>query len=410
MIRTPAARAAAFRTGPLSLALSAAALVLAACAGDDAPPTFAIDTVAGVPRVRNTGPAETVDTVPLATIGSVGFETAGTPDEFGSVASVVADAAGNIYVADGRSREVRVFDESGTHLRTFGRGGGGPGEFGNLYSLAWMGDTLLALDPGNARVSLLSTSGEEYGTWRWMPLTGSGSLVRFYPTGPREAYVLFVKQDSLRPAAQHFVRLLPSGPADTVALDRPSDLTPYGVVCRAEGYISYFSVPFAPGFFGTPAAGVQVAQVRTEAYRYALADARGDTVRVVEGGEPPLPVREEAWDSLMGEFRTWREGLAGGPTCNQREPVRPPSQPVLRGIFFAHDGMLVAEVLTPAGFVYDFFDADGVLRRRAPAPARDPEVPPFFRNGIVYVAVRDSLDVPAVRSFRLSPTPTFRDP
>jgi hypothetical protein len=382
-----------------------AVALLASCAGDAPDPTFVVDTVGGVVHVRNAAPPELLDTVPLATIGAAGFETAGAPDEFGRVVSVVADEAGNVYVADAQNRDVRVFDAGGEHLRTFGRGGGGPGEFGSLYSLAWMGDTLLVMDPGNARVSLLSTTGDQLGTWRWMPLTGPGSLVRFYPTGPRDVYVLFVKQDSLRPAAQHFVRLLPSGPADTVALDRPTDLTPYGVVCRAEGYVSFFSVPFAPGFVGTPAAGSQLAKARTETYRLALVDPVGDTVRVVEGGEAPLPVREEAWDSLMAEFRTWRAGLTGGPTCSQREPGRPTTQPVIRAIFFAHDGTLIAEVLTPEGYVYDFFDDDGVLRLRAPAPTRDPEVPPFFRDGVVYIAVLDSLDVPSVRSFRLDGWP-----
>ena len=40
--------------------------------------------------------------------------------------------------------EVRVFGLDGQHLRTFGRDGEGPGEFGDITSLAWVRDRLLA--------------------------------------------------------------------------------------------------------------------------------------------------------------------------------------------------------------------------------------------------------------------------
>jgi hypothetical protein len=375
---------------------------VAACADAMPSPAFTVDTIGGVPTVRNGKPVALLDTVPLASIGSAGFETAGAPDEFGEVNSVVADADGNVYIADGRNREVRVFGPTGAHLRTFGRGGGGPGEFGALYSLAWMGDTLLALDPGNARIALLSKTGEALGTWRWMALTGSVQIVRFFPTGPRDVYVRFFRRDSSRPDADQFVRLTPGGPADTVAVDRPTDLPRYSVLCRGEAFISSFSVPFAPGFLATPAPGRRFASALTGAYRFAFVDVRGDTTHVVEGSEPPLPVSEVSWDSLSGEFRTWRAQFQGA-TCEPDAPVRPPAQPVIRGIFFDAEGTVVVEAATPSGLVYDFFDGDGIVRARAPAPERDPRVPPFFRDGRVYVVQRDSLDVPTVRSFRLAP-------
>lgn len=52
------------------------------------------------------------------------------PGSFSSVdvANTGADAAGDLYVMDGQAHRVVVFGPDGTHLRTMGREGGGPGE------------------------------------------------------------------------------------------------------------------------------------------------------------------------------------------------------------------------------------------------------------------------------------------
>ena len=42
-----------------------------------------------------------------------------------------------VFVADGRNREVRVFGLDGAYRRTFGREGEGPGEF--RVSIRWRG-------------------------------------------------------------------------------------------------------------------------------------------------------------------------------------------------------------------------------------------------------------------------------
>ena len=84
------------------------------------------------------------------------------------VRSVVADAAGAIYVADVQANEIRVFGADGAHLRTIGRSGDGPGEFNALYALAWIGDTLAAFDPRNGRISFLSPEGDWLGSSRYL--------------------------------------------------------------------------------------------------------------------------------------------------------------------------------------------------------------------------------------------------
>ena len=48
----------------------------------------------------------------------------------------------SVFVADEMNHEVRVFGVDGVHRFTFGRNGEGPGEFGRLYSVPWLGDRL----------------------------------------------------------------------------------------------------------------------------------------------------------------------------------------------------------------------------------------------------------------------------
>jgi hypothetical protein len=75
-----------------------------------------------------------------------------------------------------------VFDTDGTLVTEFGREGQGPGEFMRIYSIAWVGETLLTLDFGNGRIGELSADGEWVGQ-RPAPgrVSGSASMLRFYP-------------------------------------------------------------------------------------------------------------------------------------------------------------------------------------------------------------------------------------
>ena len=73
---------------------------------------------------------------------------------------VIRLSSGDIAVAEGLAVEIRVFDDDGGHLRTFGRHGEGPGEFANLWTIAELpGDTIVAIDPRGGRVSLFTSSG-----------------------------------------------------------------------------------------------------------------------------------------------------------------------------------------------------------------------------------------------------------
>lgn len=75
--------------------------------------------------------------------------------------SLVVDEEGTLYIFDLRDVNIKVYGPDGSYLRTMGRRGQGPGEFGGLAVPALMSDGRLAvLDAGQHRVFFLKTGGE----------------------------------------------------------------------------------------------------------------------------------------------------------------------------------------------------------------------------------------------------------
>lgn len=117
---------------------------------------------AGIRIVENTGPSWPtpwhVDPKPVLSIGSAGERPDQTLDQ---VTAAMKLANGEIVVANGGSLELLVYDGNGRLLRRVGRRGGGPGEFMSLEWLSrYRGDSILAVDVSNQRVSYFDASGE----------------------------------------------------------------------------------------------------------------------------------------------------------------------------------------------------------------------------------------------------------
>jgi DNA-binding beta-propeller fold protein YncE len=68
-----------------------------------------------------------------------------------------------IFVADSGAHDIKVFDEQGTLLRTLGRRGVAAGEFNGPTHMSFANGRLYVTDTLNARVQILSPSGEPLG-------------------------------------------------------------------------------------------------------------------------------------------------------------------------------------------------------------------------------------------------------
>ena len=87
---------------------------------------------------------------PSVSIGGDG--TAAT--EFSNIQSVMRLSGGRIAVVNGSTKETRIFDARGQHLKTFGRSGEGPGEFRGLTAAGHSGDTAFYYDYSLKRITV----------------------------------------------------------------------------------------------------------------------------------------------------------------------------------------------------------------------------------------------------------------
>lgn len=87
--------------------------------------------------------------------------------QFGLIAGVDVDAAGNVYVADQQAQDVRVFNAAGEYVRTLGGPGSGPGEMGRgVTGVFVVGDEVLVPDLGNQRLDRFDLDGTSLGSQR----------------------------------------------------------------------------------------------------------------------------------------------------------------------------------------------------------------------------------------------------
>ena len=121
---------------------------------------------AGIRIVENANPPESsrldwrLGPEPLVSIGKVDGED---PYLFTRIFGATMLSDGRIVIGDAGTMELRVFDQQGNHLETWGGEGQGPGEFsgGRRWGLAPLpGDSIIILQYGFAELTVFGPDGE----------------------------------------------------------------------------------------------------------------------------------------------------------------------------------------------------------------------------------------------------------
>jgi len=80
---------------------------------------------------------------------------------FSTIGGVMVDVEEDIIVIDEKEVVIKVYDKTGKHLRTFGKRGGGPGEFNTARRIVLKGGKdIVVMDRGNNRLSYYSKEGQ----------------------------------------------------------------------------------------------------------------------------------------------------------------------------------------------------------------------------------------------------------
>jgi hypothetical protein len=382
-------------------------LGLLACSGTEARPTWAgtIDTLpSGTIVVTNpaVGVWDSATTWRVAEEVRIGtFDEAG-PDLFGDVTAVEIDREGRIYVLEGQSQELRVFDRAGRHVRTIGRKGGGPGEFSQAIGMAWSpAGALWVVDPQNNRISVIDTAGTfvtshpAIGGWVYSPWPGgfdtAGNFYTYVPDVGSADFALFiVRYDTAMNAL------------DTLRPPRYTGPQNWFEVVRDEGRSRMRTgVPFAPGFAWRLTAAGDFWGAFTGPYELFRVTGHGDTLLRVTKAFTPVPVTGEDIDSAVAGLAWFTR--QGGKVDRSRIPG---VKPALEGMFVAQEGHLWVAA-TPRnradqGYVFDIFDPAGRYLGPLRLPFRLSRYPlPVIRGGLLVGVTRDELEVPFVVRARI---------
>jgi hypothetical protein len=336
---------------------------------------------------------------------------------FASIADIEVDRSGRVYVLDRTANELRIFTADGTHIRTVGRSGGGPGEYNRANGLQWIGpDSLLVIDQEGNRYNVLSSEGEyvrsvqrTLGFYGWV-YSGGYHEQRIYEQsfvskGEEIHPVLFGtaihRNEASTTDGQEAGGPLLAGAVDTVELPRPNAPQMETFSVRNERGGMVMDVPFAAqAVYHLDASGT-IWHGHGDTPSIFRSTFAGDTVLevVIDWARTPvLPAELEEWQAGPHVAR-FRE--RGGVLDMNRIPK---TKPLFDGIFVDPDGYVWLTVPAgPAETVFAVLDQDGryLGRLQVAGVERDAFLTPVVRNGRLYFVGEDELDVQRVYGFRI---------
>lgn len=346
-------------------------------------------------------------------------------DEYmlGDVAGIAVAPDGAIYLYDRQVPALRKYAPDGTYVATFGREGGGPGEYENSDGgLAVLPDgRVLLRDPGAGRILVYGPDGASLGQW---PLRGGYFTSRpIYTDTAGGVYSMIWGRRADGSSYRGLRRYGPEGePTDSMLAPEWGHEAPT-LSFSTENMVMTNHVPFSPtaGWTFSPF-GYYVGGVSD---RYSVTLFRtADPVLRIERRTDPVPVdpdeKADRYERATANFRR----LSADWKWNG--PEIPDVKPAFQRLSVAGDGRVWVQVSVPGEripadelalsddpaappperwrepVVWDVFEPDGTYLGPVHAPQglrTSPE--PVFRGDHVWAVVTDALDVEYVTRFRI---------
>ena len=400
------------------------ACVLAACGGD-AGPSLSVerDTIADTVVVRTLAGSAWEGHRTLETDVRIGTFEGEEAYMLGDVAGFAVGPDGAIYIYDRQVPALRKYGPDGTYVATFGREGGGPGEYKQSDGgLAVLPDgRVLLRDPGNARINVYSPEGETVGHWS---LRGGHFTSRplYVDTAGRVYTQIWGSSET----GERYGGLQSYGPDGTLG---DSILAPdWGfeaptISVSGEGFSMMNSVPFSPTEHWTfSPRGYMIGGV-SDRYAVDLFRPDGSVLRLERVvGEVPVQADERAY----AEERATHSFRRASGDWKWNGPAIPAHKPPFRTLHAGRDGRLYVQLWTPGEripddevesvddpnappperwrepVVYDVFEEDGTYLGQIHAPEIFRTHPqPVFDGERVWAVTTDDLDVQYVTRFRV---------
>jgi len=368
---------------------------------------------------------DTADLVPEVSIGMLD----GPPEyTLGQIYALAMGPDGTIYAMDRHVPALRVYDPDGTYRTTFGRSGGGPGEYerpdGGLNVLS--DGRVLLRDPSNARIQVYGPDGTPRGEWRIRGRFNTSN--RMIVDTLDRAYTMILLDASADVAdwRSGLVQILPDGtPGDTL-VNPDTGFEGARIEARHEtedGGVnaSINSVPFSPSEFSVLSPhGYFIHGISND---YAFTLLVPDRPIRVRKSYTPVPVT--AGERREEEAQATRNMRYTDPNWRWDGPPIPETKPPFVNVYPGEDGTVWVRVSQPGvqhddpdydptdaqsvreewgePVVFDVFDEDGSYLGAVRAPDDfSPYPPPLFWRDRVLATTRDELDVQRIVLFRVT--------
>ena len=386
---------------PRPTLLLTASLLCTSCTADNPSTTTILRDSAGVLIAENPsdafGQEWQLQLPPVLEIGRADGDEDG-PDLFGFITQAIQ--LGDIAVADdGLAREIRIFDEDGSHLVTFGRPGEGPGEFTNLWSIAELaGDSIAAIDNLNGRVSLFTSAGAFVRSFPVPRLPGASApnVVGWLDDGTLLFQTLSrpVSRDTRDQSTVHLYAVDRHGKIMETLGEFPDSRLGRNGLALGFGARARFAVGGTLAWVGHPSDFELVGHDRT-----------GSVRRIVRMNRTPKAVTQEEVAESQAEVEKSLEGMSGPAVERILETEFASTHPVHGMLMSDETGSLWVQryrnrfAQDPGPGEWDIFDAEGRLTGYLTIPNefRITEIGGQFVLGVH----SDALGVETVRMYRL---------
>lgn len=340
-------------TARLAITTCVAAVVM--CGGETGSQQSAARDSAGIAIVESERPTWQVggewslSDRPLLSIG-----VANGPDEYQlhRVTGALRLRDGRVVVANSGTAELRFYDASGAFLGAAGRQGAGPGEFrrvGWLRTLA--GDSLLAWDSGNHRMTVMDDRGTYSRSFTVSPFVGKPVFISV--VAPLADGTILVGAFGFRSTRADVAMGLSRDTLVLVRCDREGELIDTVGVYPWEEWFTTPENPREEVPFGRQSfiAGIDDGFYFGDNASYQISRHRsgGSIERIIRKAHVPVPVTARAVAEQKGQ---WLDAI-GDPSTRARvarmlEPVQgPPTMPAYSGLLPDADGNLWVREFEP---------------------------------------------------------------
>jgi hypothetical protein len=338
---------------------------------------------------------------PVLTIGSPAAEG---PAQFSNIRDIIVDGDGRVWVADGASRQVRIFGVEGNHLKSVGASGDGPGEFQRVRLLGFDDEeNVVVWDEAIRRLTIFDSSGELV---RTVPAPSDEDIVPQFQRMFGDGSILAQKIETLDFGEVSLGQVLQNA-ASLWRIDLDADQR--SQIVSLEGPKLMFNgrlqvpIPFTTGT-AYDVRGVELHAAHGSEFLIDIYSRDGLRERYGVSRSPRRVTAEEE-----GIYRQFYESAISDPSIARPyvdvigHETQPEYMPAYYQIIVADDGNVWAQMYWPdllAPATWDVYSSEGEWLGQVETPARF--IVETIAGGKVWGIWRDDFGVEHVRAYRFT--------